>query len=202
MKDKACITYIACTFAIVSCCAQSRSSVDVHVLHALHIQPVIISGKKNVQLGSLLMRSKYVLYIFLSPECPLCQNYSKTLNELYQEYQRDSVSWIGIIPGKGFSLQQIQNYKRRFNIKFPLFLDPNLQITHFLHAQVTPQVILMSADGMILYNGAIDNWAVSLGQQRSVVTQHYLQEALESIKHNYPIIINHTNPVGCYINDF
>ncbi|SFV28502.1 redoxin family protein [Thermoflavifilum thermophilum] len=167
---------------------------DHLILHTL-------SGEQ-ISINQILKDDKFDLFIFLSPECPLCQNYTLTLNNLYIRFQGNPIAWVGIIPGKGFSRQQMIDFVGRFHIRFPVYVDSDMQLTHLLGATITPQVILLNRKGEQLYSGAIDNWAVSLGQQRTIITAHYLQDALSSCLRGLPLTITHTQPVGCYINDF
>src|SRR5690349_11754017 len=46
--------------------------------------------------------SKLNLLVLLSPECPLCKNYSVTLNKIQKEFVED-LNIYGIVPGKAYS---------------------------------------------------------------------------------------------------
>ena len=177
----------------------SKSTQQVFISPQLSLHT--LSGGE-IRLSHALGKHEFELFIFLSPECPLCQNYSVPLNDLYLKFHNYSIAWIGIIPGRGFSDEQIQDFINRYHIRFPVYVDADMQLTHVLGASVTPQVILLNRKGKLLYTGAIDNWAVSLGQQRTIITQHYLQDALNNSLKGIPLTITRTQPVGCYINDF
>ncbi|MBX5439867.1 MAG: redoxin domain-containing protein, partial [Thermoflavifilum sp.] len=164
--------------------------------------PLLNLSGKQIQLNSIIQQDSFDVFVFLSPECPLCQNYSLTLNQLYLQFSHHPIAWIGIVPGKGFKRQEVQDFVNRFQIRFPVYIDPAMQLTHFLNAKITPQVMLFNREGWLLYNGAIDNWAVSLGKQRTVITAYYLLDALNSCLKGMRPAISYTTPVGCYINDF
>ncbi len=141
------------------------------------------------------------LFVFLSPECPVCQNYSGVLNNLYKQYSTH-IQMYGIIPGKAYSNEEIKKFKQEYDIQFPLLIDYDRKLSAYLLAVVTPQVILLNDKYQLLYKGAIDNWAVSLGKQRVKTTQNFLHDALEQSLSNETVLIKRTKAVGCRINDY
>ncbi len=141
------------------------------------------------------------LYVFLSPECPLCQNYTRTLNLLEQQYA-GRVTFHGIIPGKTWKEADLTSFAAKYQLAFPLQQDADLKLAHSLHATTTPEAILLSPDKTVIYQGAIDNWYKALGKAGSKPTQHYLQDAIDyTLRHREPPL-KKTVPVGCDINDF
>ncbi len=141
------------------------------------------------------------VYVFLSPECPLCQNYTRTLNQLEQNYA-GKLTIYGIVPGKTWKAVDLSNFESKYHLTFPLQIDRDLQLTHRLHATTTPEVVLMTADNIIVYQGAIDNWYKTLGKAQNHPTQNYLQDAIDyTLRHETPPV-QKTTPVGCLINDF
>ena len=143
----------------------------------------------------------FTVFVFLSPECPLCQNYSGVLNNLYKQYN-SHIQMYGIIPGKAYSNEEIKKFKQQYDIQFPLLIDYDKKLTSYLHAVVTPQVILLNNKYQLLYKGAIDNWVVSLGKQRVKTTQNFLHDALQQSLSNETVLIKRTKAVGCRINDY
>lgn len=145
--------------------------------------------------------NKLSLYILLSPECPLSQNYTKTLNQLNSEYQ-GSVVFTGVVPGKTYSSKEVKRYLSEYKVNFKVVRDRSKHLTEKLHATVTPEVILMDKNENILYRGAIDDWAVSLGKKKISPTIPYLKNAIEQAVNGEQVIVKSTKPVGCLINDY
>jgi peroxiredoxin len=150
---------------------------------------------------SLVREQEYYLFIFLSPECPLCQNYSKDLNKLFAQYKY-RIAFYGIIPGKAYSSAQVKKFSESYRVKFDLLFDKSFQLVRLLHATTTPEVYLVNKKKEIVYSGKIDNWALSLGVKRAVVTYHYLDDAIFSSLNNKPVKMKFTHPVGCLINSY
>ena len=141
-----------------------------------------------------------VLFVFLSPECPLCQNYTSVLNKLDREYA-GKIRVYGIIPGRSYLPAEISAFARKYKIAYPLLMDSSLSFCHYLQASTTPEAILLSPGNELLYKGAIDNWYKALGRNRLKATEFYLQNAIDRYLKQEPSSLKRTIPVGCLIND-
>jgi len=162
---------------------------------------VVLSSINDVKIDlGIIKQKRAVVFAFLSPECPLCKNYTSTLNQLYREYADKGIELFGVVPGKNYSLSEIKKYNRKYRLNFKLLLDSDYKITRMLNAKVTPEVFLINEAGTILYSGKIDDWAVSLKRKRQVITEHYLNDAIRASLNNNPIELNRTEPVGCLID--
>lgn len=152
---------------------------------------------ESVSLGEI--GKKGSVLFFLSPECPLCENYSLNINQLTQEINFENVILYGVFPGTYYSRSQIKAYKIKYEMEIPFLLDPHYNLTHSLGATVTPEVFVFNKNYELIYQGAIDNWMVSLGKKRTVVTEHYLSEALSALINDHFPDKQKTKPIGCYI---
>jgi thiol-disulfide isomerase/thioredoxin len=141
------------------------------------------------------------LLVFLSPECPLCKNYSLVLNTLYQKYN-DSIRFYGIVPGRTYSEEEIQRFVDDYKIQFPVYTDLQKKLSNRVNATTTPEVVLLNQAGNIVYRGAIDDWVQALGQKKAKPEQHFLEDAVTQYLQNKPVSIKQTTPIGCLINEF
>lgn len=140
-------------------------------------------------------------FVFLSPECPLCRNYTKTINELQQDYHQQ-VQFIGVVPGQAYSTDDVKKFINKYHVAPDIMIDKEQKLTHYLQATVTPQVILLDNKATLVYTGAIDDWAQSLGKQRLHASQLYLEDAIKESLQSAIVKIKKTDPVGCKINDY
>lgn len=139
--------------------------------------------------------------IFLSPECPLCQNYSLILNELQKKYSA-AVFFTGIIAGKAYSDRTVLDFIRKYKIAFPVYIDSSRTLSSLLQAKVTPEAYFLRTERDILYHGSIDNWVKDLGMQGARATKFYLRDAIEETLAGKSVQIPYNKPVGCLINDY
>lgn len=142
-----------------------------------------------------------VLFVFLSPDCPLSRNYIPALNSIYKGYG-DKLSIYGIIPGESYPSKEVKEFIDLFSISFPLLKDGKQKLTSYLGATTTPEVFLLKNDGALVYRGAIDDWAVALGKKKIKASKHYLEDAITHSLSNLPFFVKYVQPVGCRINEY
>jgi thiol-disulfide isomerase/thioredoxin len=135
------------------------------------------------------------VFVFLAADCPLSQSYSRTLNSLREQFLADGVEFYGVFPDE----RAVDEFVATYKITFPVVVDRGFQLTDFFGATKTPEVFAVDGQGRQFYKGAIDNWAPELGQHRTVITEHYLLDALSSLIHHESIRMKETQAVGCFI---
>ena len=141
------------------------------------------------------------VFVLLSPECPLCKNYSTVLNKINEQFSGD-LSVYGIVPGKAYSAKQINKFIKDFKINFPIYIDSKKELTTYIKGTVTPEVILMDKQGDVIYRGAIDDWVTALGKKKLIVSNEYLKTAIKQNLQNQIVSIKTVEPIGCLINEF
>ena len=142
---------------------------------------------------------KATVIAFLSPECPLRENYTKTLNYIQLEFEEKDVDFINMFPGTLYSGEEIQTFIQTYQLKQNNLPDKKLMLAKYLKATTTPEVFVLNNKGEVVYSGAIDNWAIDLGEKRQVITEFYLKDALNALLQNKKIAVKKTTAVGCFI---
>lgn len=141
----------------------------------------------------------HLVFLFLSPECPFCINYTKTISELVKDTLFNDIYFYAVYSGSDFTNRDILKFNNDYNFEITSIMDTDKKITHLLKATVTPQAIILNGNGDVLYSGAIDNWAFDTGRKRQVISEHYLKDALMNIIDGKRPVVAFTKPVGCYI---
>lgn len=139
------------------------------------------------------------VYVFLSETCPICQNYTLTLKQLYSQYKDKHIAIIGVFPNYYSTQESIDEFKKQYSIPFPLLLDKKAVFTNHFKASITPEVFIENADKKILYAGRIDDSFYAIGKRRNVITSTELADALEAIAAGKPIKTTTAQAVGCVI---
>ena len=137
------------------------------------------------------------ILIFLSPECPLCQSYTLTINQLNKSFPESRI--IAVFPGKIYSNKEITAFFEKYNLEINSIVDKDYYLAKKFNASITPQAFLLSPEGKVLYSGAIDNWAPELGKKRNIITKHYLKDAVRQRIDGEMINISTTEAIGCKI---
>ncbi len=141
------------------------------------------------------------LFIFLSPECPLCQNYTKIINQLQEQF-KTQVAIYGIVPGNAYTSKELLTFSDKYLTTFNILIDTKQLLTRYLNATVTPQAILLDSKGNLIYTGAIDDWAQGQGKKKINASQHYIKDAIQQSLQSADVTIKKTTAYGCKINDF
>jgi peroxiredoxin len=143
---------------------------------------------------------QYQVVVFLLADCPACQSYTKTLNELSRTYGKKGISFCGIFPGHYQSREEMQEFRRIYKIGFPLYADPENSLVRKLRATTAPQVFVLDPSGNTVYSGRIDDWMYAVGKKRAVITRHDLRSALEAVTAGRKPDPSQTVPIGCIID--
>lgn len=144
-------------------------------------------------------QSKATVVYFLSPECPLSQNYTLAINELNEAYHKKGVEFMGIFPGKWYSAEEIIEFRDKYELTIPLYIDGDEELVKKLGATITPETFLLDSQGKICYQGKIDNWVNALGKKKLEVSEKYLENAIIAYLQDKPIEPKETEPIGCII---
>jgi peroxiredoxin len=167
----------------------------------LHAQQPDIKLKtiegKSFSLSAL--NKKLTAIVFLSPDCPLSQNYSLVLNDI-QKTRKDVLQIVGVFPGMNYSNSEIVAFKNKYAIDFVLVRDHKEALVKYTHATITPEVFLYDSKAVLLYKGAIDDWAISLGKKKRQADHHYLRDAIENFLQHKEVSPSETKAVGCFIS--
>ena len=140
------------------------------------------------------------VYVFLAETCPISQAATLPLRELHGRYGAQGVRFVGVFPAKETQPAGLAAFAKTYQLAFPLQADAGHALTRRLHARVTPEVVVVAADGRtVLYQGRLDDAYAGLGQHRTVVSHHELADALAAVAAGRPVAVPRTEPVGCFI---
>ncbi len=164
------------------------------------ISAIKLSSTKGNSIDlSSIKKNKVTVFYFLSPTCPLSENYTLQINELNERYRDSSIHFFAVIPGEDYTQKELDIYLDTYLLTIPVLLDSHKDLTKKLGATITPETFLLDNSEKVIYSGKIDNWIVKLGQKRSVVTEFYLQDAIDAILSQKPIPVKKIQAVGCFI---
>ena len=172
------------------------------------IQNTIAQAIFNTQLETLddktfelsdWKNNKFTVVLFLLADCPACQSYSLTLNNLTKQFSSCGVKFYGVFPGHYGTLQEDLEFKTNYKISFPLLRDPEKKISSLLHAKVAPEAFLIDRNGKVLYRGRIDDWMYAVGKKRIKINSNDLQNAISESCAGKDVSKPATQAIGCII---
>lgn len=139
------------------------------------------------------------VYFFLQPDCPLSQNYTLPLASLAKDERFQDFCFTAFFSGKLYKHDEFEEFILHYETPYQIKLDPELEMAKSLGATVVPEVFVINQDKKILYEGAIDDWAVREGGKGREAKVNYLEEALLAVAENRKPEISKTQAVGCIL---
>jgi len=164
-----------------------------------YFTPDISPDGKKIPVSDLIQHHRASVFYFLMPGCPMCESYTRPINELDKKFSPQGISFFGIFSSDYYSDEEINSFRNDFKVTIPFYRDVDFKLTRTLGATVTPEVFVMDSTAAILYSGSIDNLAYATGKIRMEATEFFLNDALENIIHDKPVAIKATKAYGCII---
>jgi AhpC/TSA family len=142
-----------------------------------------------------------VVLVFVLQDCPIANSYMPQLNRLHEQFEPRGVQMIVVESDPQITLEQARKHAEDFHIGLPVVIDSEHRWVRMAGATRTPEAVVFSPGGDILYRGRIDDQYVGFGKRRMQVTTHDLQDALEAILADRPVQNASAEAIGCYIPD-
>jgi hypothetical protein len=144
--------------------------------------------------------TRATVYVFLADTCPISQAATQPLRELHGQYAAQGVRFVGVFPAADATPGALAAFAKTYQLPFPLQADAGHKLTKRLHARVTPEAVVLAADGKTtLYQGRLNDAYAGLGQHRPITRHHELADALAAVVAGRPVAVPRTEPVGCFI---
>jgi peroxiredoxin len=152
------------------------------------------------------LRGKYVVLEWHNNGCPYTQKHynSGNMQDLQKKWTAQGVAWFSVLssaPGKqGYmTAAQENDYMAKMHAApTAALLDPTGAVGHLFDAKTTPQMIVINPQGLLIYDGAIDN-RPSEDPNTLRGALNYVSLALEQSMAGKPIQTPTSRPYGCSV---
>ncbi|MFP4096434.1 MAG: redoxin domain-containing protein [Cyclobacteriaceae bacterium] len=147
--------------------------------------------------------AKAIVILFNSNYCPYSKLYDQRISSLLDTYRPKGVKFVFINPNNprlspADRQEELAKKIRDMRWDAPYLVDSEQKVASMFDVNKTPEAFVLQKRGSqyeILYRGAIDDNP----QVASDVSHRYLQNALDAILSNKPVLVSHTHPTGCMI---
>ena len=151
-------------------------------------------------------KGKYVVLEWFNPECPFVKKHygGGNMQKLQKEFTDKGVVWLTVdsnAPGTEGNVTADQAKKIMDSWKThqtALLLDPESKIAKLYGAKNTPNMVVISPEGKIVYEGAIDSKATPNPADIPSST-NYVKNALDESLAGKPVSNAQTKPYGCSV---
>jgi peroxiredoxin len=149
---------------------------------------------------------KFVVLEWTNRGCPYTQKHynSGNMQRLQREWTAKGVVWLTVLssaPGKqGYMTAAEENaYVKQVNASpTAILLDPTGALGHLYDAKTTPHIFIINPQGVLIYNGAIDDKPTTdLADVNGA--RNYLSLALEEAMAGKQVTVATSRPYGCSV---
>jgi len=171
------------------------------------VDPPVSSSLKGIDLDGRLHHlaatpnCKGVAAIFLSTHCPISNGTLPALEKLAGRYQKLGIEFYGIVSSPTASRAEAVQHRREFHVSYPVLFDASGSLRRQLQPTHTPQAMLLSPAGTLLYSGRIDDRYPTVGRKRETALRHEFGDALADVAAGRRVAVAKTQPVGCLLED-
>ncbi|HVJ69171.1 MAG TPA: redoxin domain-containing protein, partial [Caulifigura sp.] len=139
--------------------------------------------------------------VFLSTTCPISNTYLPQLKTTAARCRRHKIDFFGVIADSAVTRAEAIRHRDEFQLDFPVLFDVSGTLRRELKATHTPQAIVLSKTGEVVYSGRIDDLYGDLGSKRTSASMHELRDALKSLSCDESVAVASTTPIGCLLED-
>ena len=165
---------------------------------------IVDTAGKPVKLADY--RGKFVVLEWTNPDCPFVRKHydSKNMQDLQKEWGAQDVVWLSI------NSTRQGHYEYRDGPKMQewmtsqggapkaVLIDDRSEAGRAYAAKTTPHMFVISPEGKVLYNGAIDDKRSS-NPADAKKANNYVRAALTEAKGGKPVTVASTTPYGCSV---
>ena len=150
-------------------------------------------------------KGKIVVLESYNLDCPFCANHFRTgaMQELQGYATAKGVVWLVINSSgpKSFSYREPAKAKKEFaaqKMKATAWIDDSSGALGKAYGlKVTPHMVVIDKNGIVAYNGAIDDSPAAEGDPRKA--RNYVREAIDKLGAGQAVAVARTRPYGCGI---
>ena len=151
-------------------------------------------------------RGKYVVLEWHNNGCPYTRKHyeSGNMENLQREWTARGVVWFTVIssaPGQeGYvTAEQENQYMQQMHAApTAALLDPSGDLGHLYGAKTTPHMFIINPEGVLIYDGAIDNRPTPDASDIPGAV-NYVSQALTEAMAGRPVSVPVSQPYGCSV---
>ncbi len=151
--------------------------------------------------GPLDSKSKVVVLVFMSSECPISNKVAPEIERLYRKFATNGVAVCAVYPNQSDTTELIDKHRKEYRLTVPCLRDPKHELVRKAGVAITPEAAVFNERRSVVYRGRITDQFLALGKSRPEATAHDLEEAITAALAGQAPRQAHLPAVGCYIED-
>ncbi|MHC4976023.1 MAG: thioredoxin family protein [Planctomycetota bacterium] len=155
-------------------------------------------------LSQYTSEGKIVVLEWFNPDCPFVKKHHKhlsTMKDLATKYAEHDVVWLAINSGaegkQGAGEKRNRKAVEDYAIAYPLLMDGSGDVGRMYGARTTPGMYVIDREGVLRYNGAIDD--TPMASPKKLPKVNYVEAALDAVLAGTEVEITETKQYGCSV---
>lgn len=143
---------------------------------------------------------KTVVLEWTNPDCPFVERHYKegTMKNLASATSESmGVVWLTINSTNYMDAAANAGFVKAQGITWPVLVDQDGAVGHAYGAVTTPHMFIVDAEGVVVYEGAIDD--DPRGNKEAGARTNYVSNALNDMAAGKPVAVPETTPYGCSV---
>ncbi len=140
---------------------------------------------------------KAIVLLLIGVECPVSNSYSPEFGRLAKTYGEKAVSFYGVHCDEDLTAADAAKHAKEYSLTFPILLDPKQKLAVAVGARTTPEAVLLSPTGEVVYRGRIDDRYAMNGKRRDEPTRRDLEDAITAVLAGQKPATAETKCFGC-----
>lgn len=145
-------------------------------------------------------KAKVTALIFVAHDCPMANAYAPEIARLCKEFTPRGAAFRIVYAERDLAKGDAGRHAKEFAFPCPAILDRELRLAARVGATMTPQAVLLSPEGAVLYLGRIDDIYADYGKKRAQPAHRDLRDAIEAVLVGRAVPKPRTPSLGCHID--
>lgn len=143
------------------------------------------------------LRGKIVVLEWINPQCPYVQRHyqARTMTSLVSAFPSDRVVWLAVDSSHFVQPDGSQAWRTEHGLTHPILQDASGAVGRAYGATTTPNMYVIDAQGVLRYQGAIDDDP----RGRVETPRNYVREAVQALLDGAEVPTPQTQPYGCSV---
>ena len=146
-------------------------------------------------------KDQIVVLEWINLECPFSRYHHETVQtmaNLAKKYREKGVVWFAVNSTNHTTVEANREFAQKQKLPYPILDDRSGQVGRQYGARNTPHMFVIDKNGVIVYEGAIDN--APLGKSEpGAGTVNYVDKALTELLAGQAVSTPTTPPYGCTV---
>ncbi len=151
-------------------------------------------------------KGSFIVLEWFNPDCPFVKKHynSKNMQKLQKHYREKGVVWMIINSSakgrQGHCTTERANevIKEKDMVSTAFLLDHDGKVGKMYGAKTTPHMYVIDKEGLLIYNGAIDNMPTTKIKDIKDA-KNYVWEALDEAMAGKSVSVKSSQPYGCSV---